>query len=350
MKFKHSDINELEEKVAKYLDVGMLKRVLREVVQNNGEQIYLADYSLHAKLYEYTQDGKYGMTSADVERVCLVASLPIFKKMITYQKKYTTQAEFCTFVNSAIEETGLMKYVAYGVVCAICYSLNWIEEINSLAASDIGDFHEVKKGIGIPYSVYDMRALNDAASDNASMESNREILKYYAQLGIPKAKYLLARTMDCSKEESEGFKMMLSAANDGDSEASIFLGDYYYGKFESTCDKAYKYYTGYGHAILHPRERNNVTNILNKRQYSKWMVVANWIFVVLTLILLVCIPPFSVFRGQVIFGIIALVLEIGIALVGIKWYKDSPFTDDVSFITIVNFVIWMIFIMLRIGL
>ena len=43
MKFKHSDINELEEKVAKYLDVGMLKRVLREVVQNNGEQIYLAE-------------------------------------------------------------------------------------------------------------------------------------------------------------------------------------------------------------------------------------------------------------------------------------------------------------------
>ena len=113
MKFKHSDINELEEKVAKYLDVGMLKRVLREVVQNNGEQIYLADYSLHAKLYEYTQDGKYGMTSADVERVCLVASLPIFKKMITYQKKYTTQAEFCTFVRNRSYEICCLR-------CSVC--------------------------------------------------------------------------------------------------------------------------------------------------------------------------------------------------------------------------------------
>ena len=123
-----------------------------------------------------------------------------------------------------------------------------------------------------------------------------------------------------------------------------------YNKCEQTWDKAYKYYTGYGHAVLNQKERNNVTNILNKQQYSKWMVVANWIFVAITLISLVCIPPFSVFRGQVIFGIIALVLETGIALVGTKWYKDSPFTDDVSFMTVVNFVIWMIFIMLRIGL
>ena len=77
--------------------------------------------------------------------------------------------------------------------------------------------------------------------------------------------------MDCSKEESEGFKMMLSAADDGDSEACIVFGNYYYGKGEQTWDKAYKYYTGYGHAVLNQKERNNVTNILNKQQYSGWL-------------------------------------------------------------------------------
>lgn len=347
---KHSDLNELEEKVKKYLDVDMLKRVLCEVVENNGEKIYLVDYALNAKLCEYTQDVKYGMTSADVNRVCLVASLPIFKKMITYQKKYTTQAEFCTFVNAAVEETGLMKYVAYGIVCAICYSLGWIEELNSLASNDIGNIHENQKGIGIPYSVYDMKALDNASASNDNMDAYREIVKYYARLGVPKGKYLLAKTMDYSEEESEGFKMMLSAANDGDSEASVFLGNYYYGKGEQSWDKAYKYYTGYGHAILNQTERNNVTNILNKRQYSKWMVIANWMFVAITLIALICIPSFSVFRGQVAFGIIALILETGIASLGIYWYKDSPFTNDVSFMTVVNYVIWMIFVMLRIGL
>ena len=343
------EINSFENDITKYFNITAAKNILSQLVAQNGPEVYLDDEKLYGLLRTM------GMETMDAHRVCMVASITMFKKMVANKNTTPVRADFNSLVENSILDTGMSRFAAYGVVSALCYSLGWTLELQSIAEDGIrvSSFDKAgEKIISLPYSAYksDIDSLKKLRlkKDEESTKDYLESLNYYSKMGLPIGKYMLARTMEITDENSSGFKLMKTAADEGNAMANIYLGNLYYDKGKAFWGKAYSYFNSYGRWALRPGDRKRLVDIINLREYNKKMLAAMIVLTVISLLWLICMPTFAVYSINLLVGIGSVVIEAIVATVAVMKYRKDQFTD-ISKISILNYTIWIVAMIISIG-
>jgi hypothetical protein len=348
------EILEFEQILSQYVN-RRLRQVLCSLVAGETKEIYQNREKLTEKLREEK------IPETDIYRVCLVTTLPEFSELLKKNDENPMLAiEFRSFVEAAVEKTGLIRIVALGIAEAVCSSLGlMIHELNGLTEMDRSEKDKFLVGMGKDMPAYvispnlmqkDIDKVKSVQNgkNSADFMTYQQVIESYAQLGVPRAKYLLARTMSLKKEEDKGFRLMAEAAAEGDSSASVFLGNFYYEKGKKYWDKAYTHYTGYARASLNPNERKCLVDILNLAEWNKRLLLLDGLLVLITFGLLLLTSAFSLLSGAFWVGVVSLILEAATLGFGIFKYKTNPFTD-LYFVTWVIFGVWLLAFMLRMG-
>ena len=284
----------------------------------------------------------------DIGRFSLIVSVPGFNKMLDDASSGNIdRVVLDAFVVNAYEQTGLLKFLILEYLSVvfesrgILYPLSFTDKDSDLARIDHGN-----KAFYYPYSSY-KSILDTDGTNSASFEG-------LISMGIPMAYYLKGKNqLETLKEDADADDTNENALEDirtasllGCGEASLYLGRYYFDLGPGHWEKAYDYYSSCGIDALSEKDRENIISLMNFRQYNKTMLIFGSIMWILTFLLVCIIPSFSYYSGQIVYGIVTLVLQGIILGGGFFFHKKMPHTSK-ALILFLIFVLLMCFVIVR---
>lgn len=341
------------------IPVSKLELSLKRMVEEHTISIYFDKEKL-----EDTLKG-LGVKASDIYSVCIMTEVTGFRELMECDSK-TQQSDIDRFVRNAIDETGFNRFTVLELTSDIALSANIAYDYSNDFAYNCIDTNLIKhcmKGAYVFHpsifkdEFYELIYENfvfDLSNKPPKLElRDIELLQELSEYGITEAKFILGYYIFMSEEHSKkGVELIEDAAQEGNLPACLFLGDYYYdmGKYkDDSWGKAYKYYTGLGALGLNEQRKDAVVDILTQKNINKFILGSSILLFIETImffILKIGSPLYTLHPG---FGVFSIMLSAAIVMVEVSYHKYYPFDSggDIRFFTVLIFILWSIYTVIR---